>query len=155
TSQVKALQQARLDPTEAAALAILHTSATGGPHNQQPFANPTRSLHHAKAHIFERVSVARDYQLLAEALRHGRGELKLSALKATFAAQESSGRVLRAGNDVGTLTELQRERAMIAAINEGMNRFPALNTHFIPSPELQKSPQRTHAVQFILNSRDS
>src|SRR5215471_14959334 len=154
TPEVKALQQARLDPTEAAAIAILHASATGSPQNQQHFANPTPSLHHARAHIFERVSVSRGHQLLAEALRHGRGGLNLSSLKATLATQESSGHVLRAGNDLGTLTELQRERAMIAAINEGMNRFRALNTHFIPSPELQKSPQRTHAVQFILNSRD-
>src|SRR5215471_5547148 len=154
TPEVRALQQARLDPAEAAALNVVRASATGSPQNQPRFDNPARSLYHAEEHVFERLSVARDHYVLAEALRHGRSGLNLSALKAALAARESSGRILRAGNDIGTRAELERERAMIAAINDGMNRFPALNSQFIPSPQLQKSPQRTHAVQFILNSRD-
>ena len=154
TPEVKALQQARLDPAEATALTTLHTSATGTPQTQQRFKSPAPSLHYAEEHIFERVSVAHDHQLLAQALRHGRGFLSLPELKATLAAHESSGDILRAGDDVGTREELLRERTMIAAISDGINRFPSLNNRFIPSAELQKSPQRTHAVQFILNSHD-
>jgi ATP-dependent exoDNAse (exonuclease V) alpha subunit len=74
--------------------------------------------------------------------------------KARLAAQESSGHILRAGNDVGPRDQLHRENAMVGAINAGVNRFPALNDHFVASAELQESPQRTHAVQFILNSHD-
>jgi conjugative relaxase-like TrwC/TraI family protein len=154
TPEVKALQQARLDPNEAAALAALHTSAAGRPQHQRRFESPAASLHHAERHIFERVSVTRDYQLLAQALRHGRGGLHLAELKATLAAQESSGQILRASHDVGTREELERERVMVAFINDGMNRFAALNNRFVPSADLLKSPQRTHTVQFVLNSPD-
>jgi conjugative relaxase-like TrwC/TraI family protein len=154
TPEVKARQQARLQPAEATTLAALQTAAAANPQNRHRLESAVPSLHYAEDHIFERISVARDHQLLAEALRHGRGSLNLSELKARLAAQESSGHILRASSDVGTRDQLYRENAMVAAINAGLNRFPALNDHFVASAELQESPQRTHAVQFILNSHD-
>jgi conjugative relaxase-like TrwC/TraI family protein len=87
TPEVRALQQARLNPAEAATLTVIRAAATGSPQNQQRFNNPAPSLHHAEEHVFERVSVARDHQIFAEALRHGRGGLNLAALKATLAAR--------------------------------------------------------------------
>ncbi len=83
------------------------------------------SLEYAKDHIFERVSVALDHELLTEALRHGRGRIRLSELKGELGVQESAGRILRSGREVATETSLERERSMIAAINRGRRRIRA------------------------------
>ena len=44
-------------------------------------ASAEPSLRHAQDHVFERVSVARDHELLTEALRHGRGRIRIDELK--------------------------------------------------------------------------
>ncbi len=46
-----------------------------------PSESPKHSLQYAKEHVFERVSVARDHEILTEALRHGRGAIGHDALK--------------------------------------------------------------------------
>jgi hypothetical protein len=45
------------------------------------------SLEYAKDHVFERVSVARDYEILTEALRHGRGQISPQQLKSLLAGR--------------------------------------------------------------------
>jgi len=60
------------------------------------------SLEYAAEHIFERVSVAPDHELLTEALRHGRGRIRLADLKGELHLQESAGKVLRSGREVAT-----------------------------------------------------
>jgi hypothetical protein len=67
--------------------------------------------------VFERVSVAQDYDLLAEALRHGRGRISLTDLRGTMKLEETSGALLRAGSEVATRDSLNRERQMVACIN--------------------------------------
>ena len=91
------------------------------------------SLEHAKDHIFERVSVALDHMLLTEALRHGRGRIRLSQLKGELGVQESAGRILRSGREVATETSLERERSMIAAINRGVGGFEPLGAWTLSS----------------------
>ena len=59
--------------------------------------NASPSLLYAQEHIFERVSVARDHELLTEALRHGRGRIALEETKGVLQLEESSGRLFRAG----------------------------------------------------------
>ena len=155
TAAKKAQQLDRLAPDEAHALNSLRRSALGIPvtENRSQHSAP-QSLSYAQQHTYERISVARDHELLAEALRHGRGYLNLSELKATLSAHESSGSILRAGDEVATRESLDREHRMIARINEGVGRVEALNSGFVPSTDLQKSPQRTRAVQFILSAKD-
>jgi hypothetical protein len=70
--------------------------------------------------VFERVSVARDYEVLAEALRQGRGHAHHEKLKGLLTLQESSGAILRSGNEIATAASLQREREMIECINRGI-----------------------------------
>lgn len=151
----RALQRERLTVEQGQTLNCLHESANGvRAAADRGLYSAGQSLSHAQQHIYERISVARDYELFAEALRHGRGYLNLAELRSTLSAQESSGQVLRAGDQVATHDNLLRERRMIAVINEGVGRFEALNAHFFPSAELTKNPQRAHAVQFVLNSKD-
>ena len=112
------------------------------------------SLEHAKQHIFERVSVARDHELLTEALRHGRGRIRAEDLKGELAMQESSGRILRNGREIATEESLERERRMIAAIDRGLGSFEPLGHDrvFLASDRLQ--PEQKSAIESVLRSRD-
>jgi AAA domain/TrwC relaxase len=111
-------------------------------------------LEHAKQHIFERVSVARDHELLTEALRHGRGRIRIEDLKGELALQESSGRVLHNDREVATEESLERERRMIAAINRGLGSFEPLGHDriFLASDRLR--PEQKCAIESVLRSRD-
>ena len=76
------------------------------------------SLKYAEDHIFERVSRSRaTTRSLPEALRHGRGQVDREQLKKYLAAQESSGAILRKGDEIATKESLKRERQMIDAVN--------------------------------------
>jgi conjugative relaxase-like TrwC/TraI family protein len=112
------------------------------------------SLEHAKDHLFERVSVAEDHEILTEALRHGRGRIRLANLKGELGVQTSDGRVLRNGNEIATRESLKRERQMIASVNRGMGSFepPGGGQPFEASDRLR--PEQKQAVEFVLQSRD-
>jgi hypothetical protein len=75
--------------------------------------------------LFERLSVARDHELLAEALRHGRGRISHAESKGTLALQESSGTILRDRNEIATARSLRREREMIGCVNLGIGAVGA------------------------------
>lgn len=112
------------------------------------------SLEFAKQHIFERISVARDHEVLTEALRHGRGRVPTNDLKGELARQESLGRVLRNGREIATKESLERERRMIATINRGLGSFELLGRDqvFVGSDVLR--PEQKRAVESVLKSRD-
>ncbi len=153
TEEVKQRQQARLRAVEAKALAALRENTLTVA--QAPtFEHPAPALAYAGQHIFERVSVAREHELLTEALRQGRGRIDLGEMKGVLAQEESAGHILRAGQEMATQESLDRERSMIASINRGMGRFEQLGGEyeFIASDRLR--PEQKHAVEFVLASRD-
>ena len=119
-----------------------------------PVDSPAASLDHAQAHVFERVSVARDHDILTEALRHGRGSIGHRELRGTLAARESSGAILRDGEEIATSASLKRERDMIELVNRGIGRFERLGgaERFVVSDRL--NPEQKRAVEFVLDSRD-
>jgi hypothetical protein len=151
TDEVRARQRARLAKEDADALAELRRVG------QAPtiaLDSAERSLQHATDHVFERLSVARDHELLTEALCHGHGRISHAELKGTLALQESSGAILRDGTEIATASSLQREQEMIACLNRGIGAFERLGGDhpFIASDRL--NPEQKHAVEFVLGSRD-
>lgn len=151
TQEVRARQLARLTPDENRLLSGLRSE----PHvNAMTLDSDEASLRYAEDHVFERVSVARDYEILAEALRHGRGQIRHENLKGILKLQESSRDILRNGNEIATIASLKREREMIDCINCGIGSFERLGgeNQFIASDHL--SPEQRHAVEFVLDSRD-
>jgi conjugative relaxase-like TrwC/TraI family protein len=153
TAEVKAGQFARMDGAEAQTLQSLRLAALerGSVREQAP-AMP--SLAHARDHIFERVSVAKDYEIQTEALRHGRGRIELPELKSEFLAQVASGAMLTARGEVATKESLDRERRMVSTINEGVGNHQALGRarEFVASGRLR--PEQKTAVLAVLDSRD-
>ena len=82
TGEVRQRQIARLTPEDVRTLDQLRDTALRGSRwggNTQESASP--SLLYAQEHIFERVSVAEEHELLTEALRHGRGRVHLRGSK--------------------------------------------------------------------------
>ena len=155
SAQVRARQQERLSPEERLALIQIRDCALGRCQTEQhQLKSAVPSLDHAERHVFERVSVAVENQLLTEALRHGRGQIDLEQLKAELSLQESRGEVLRAGQEVATRDSLNREREMIARINRGIDRFERIGGEHDFSSSDQLRPEQRKAVEFVLDSRD-
>lgn len=151
TAEVHRTQHSRLTPEENRLLNRLNPQKDLIP----PALNSCEaSLEYAKAHVFERVSVAKDCEILAEALRHGRGQVSHQQLKSLLTVQVSLGMVLRNGNEIATKASLQREKEMIACVNRGIGDCERLDktNRYITSDRL--NPEQNQVVKFVLNSRD-
>jgi len=153
TADVKSGQLARMDAEEAQTLKQLRENALerGSIREAAPAAP---SLQYASEHIFERVSVAKDYEIKTEALRHGRGRVELPEVKGALQAEIASGAMLTARGEVATQASLQRERRMVSAIDAGMGKYQALGRgrEFVASDRLR--PEQKQAVLAVLASRD-
>jgi conjugative relaxase-like TrwC/TraI family protein len=151
TEAVKHYQRARLETGEAW---LLHKLVAHGKNAPIAFAPAEASLQYAENHIFERVSVARDYEILAEALRHGRGQIDRERLKKLLAAQESSGVMLRKGDEIATKESLRRERQMIDAVNDGIGVCSRLGGIHPFSASTRLNAEQRQVAGFVLDSHD-
>jgi conjugative relaxase-like TrwC/TraI family protein len=155
TEEVREQQQARLGPEERHTLGQLREeSLDRNPHIHRETTLASESLQHAKEHLFERNSVVRDYELLSEALRHGRGQIDLGQLRGALELEQARGSLLRSGNNIATSESLERERHMIASVDRGMGHYGRLRgeNEFKPSEHLRGEQQA--AVVHVLDSRD-
>ena len=128
----------------------IERSQTFGPE----IAPALQSLQHAEEHLFERKTVSKDHELMTEALRHGRGKLNLGDLRGSYEFEVSQGKLLQVGGYVATQTSLQRERSIVASVDQGIHRYPALGgwEHFEPKVSLRA--EQRHAVETVLASQD-
>ena len=96
----------------------------------------------------------RDYELMADALRHGRGQIDPGQLRGALEVEQAQGGLIRAGNNLATRESLEREQCMIAVVDRGIGRFERLGgeREFHPSERLREEQQR--AVHHVLDSRD-
>ena len=155
TERVREQQQARLAPEERQTLqSIRAKSIERHPHISQELSQASESLQYAKAHLFERNSVVRDFDLMTEALRHGRGRIDPGQLRGALELEQSEGSLIRAGNNLATRESLEREQRMITTVDGGVGRFDRLGgEHELhPSERLREEQQR--AVYQVLDSRD-
>ena len=155
TAEVHSRQTARLTPQEGLTLeqireAVLERSLT----QRLDPESAVRSLDYAKQHVFERVSVALDHELLTEALRHGRGRIDLAELKGEFSLEESTGKILQAGKEIATHESLNRERDMIERINRGSGQFEQLGGQHEFAASALLRPEQKQAIEFVLHSRE-
>jgi conjugative relaxase-like TrwC/TraI family protein len=156
TAEVKERQRVRLTPEEGQTLTELrqHAVDAAGERARLAFEPAAPALRYAEQHLFERRSVVQDHEVLAEALRHGRGSIALPDAKGALGLEESSGAILRVGHQVATRASLDREQHMIAAINRGIGTCDRLGGDhvFLASDRLR--PDQQHAVHEVLASRD-
>src|SRR5713101_5469835 len=127
TEQVRNLQQERMTPDERQALRDGLNEAQTKSHSLQINRGVHEaSLAYSQEHIFERVSVAREHEVLTEALRHGRGNIELSDLQGSLSLERAKGTLISAGDELATHASLQRERDMIAVLHQGADRYSPL-----------------------------
>src|SRR6202035_161708 len=114
-AEVKQRQIVRLTPDEAQTLTELRRHAVEIAHEREglAFEPAAPALRYAEQHLFERRSVVQDHELLAEALRHGRGRIALENAKGVLGLEVSSGAILRVGHQVATRESLDRARQVI------------------------------------------
>ena len=153
TAEVVALQRAGLTPEEDRGLKVIHQRARERGSIRE-YAAAAPSLTYAVEHTFERVSVAKEHEIKTEALNHGCGKIDLSELKGTVAARIATGNMIGARGEIATQESLERERRMVATVNQGIGKFEALgrNHQFVVSDRLK--PEQKAAVIGVLNSTD-
>ncbi|HYK88833.1 MAG TPA: MobF family relaxase, partial [Acidobacteriota bacterium] len=151
TCDLRGRQRERLTMAETRRLTQLrHESSLSLAHMK----SAKESLDYAMEHLFERVSVCRDHEALAEALRHGRGKINQRELLGELAFRELAGAVLRKGNEIATVASLEREKEMIAWLNRGIGSCQRLggDAQFVVSGRL--SQEQKHTIEFVLDSTD-
>ncbi|HTB62589.1 MAG TPA: MobF family relaxase, partial [Opitutales bacterium] len=114
-------------------------------------ANVTEIVAWADEHLFERRSVVNDYELMAAALAHGRGEdFDLAAMREAI---EKRSYIREDGTHKLTSRDvLCCELDIVMAAREGRRRHASLNPDFDCAPSL--SEEQRAAVNHILKSRD-
>jgi conjugative relaxase-like TrwC/TraI family protein len=155
TERVRNLQQERLSADERQTLReVLNEAQTQSYSPRINRGMHEASLAYSQEHIFERLSVAREHEVLTEALRHGRGNLDLSDLQGSISLERTKGTLIASGDEIATHASLQRERDMIAVVNRGLDRYDRLGKgrDFELSDHLR--PEQRCAVEAVLDSRD-
>ena len=112
--------------------------------NAQNFAPDTPTLaeaiSHALEHCFERQSVRKAHDVWEEAIRFGRGAgFDIEALKAEFnrLASGNQSKLVALGDELTTTLHLERERALLEAVENGRRSVSAANPDFVPSSQPQ------------------
>jgi hypothetical protein len=110
------------------------------------------------SHLFERSSVLREHEILAEALNQSFDSLDLGRLKQ--AVSNGEGGLVRLTDSPGnqllseccTRQGLRLEQRAIKYIDDSKNSCPALNSTFVPAAHLSR--EQKEAVTSILTKRD-
>jgi len=154
TEKVREQQQARLAPNERHTLQNLRSDSHETPRILHEPSRAAESLHFAKEHLFERNSVVRDHELMAEALRYGRGQIDPGQLRGALEVELAQGSLIGTGNNLATRESLEREQRMIAVVDRGIGRYGPLGgeREFHPTDRLREEQER--AVHHVLASRD-
>lgn len=155
TENVRRQQLERLSPLELHNLEQLRDQSKTRARSIVHETDATRqSLDHAKEHLFERRSVVHDYEVLTEALQHGRGGIDLGRLRGTMEVERSQGAIIQSGTRLTTRENLEREQDMIARVNRGVGLYGRLggDREFPPSDSLPQEQKR--AVEQVLSSCD-
>src|SRR5262249_29375531 len=97
---------------------------------------------------------APDHHILSEALKHGRGHLRLEDLKESLNACEYAGAIIRAGSDITTHAALEREREMVEMVREGRTRYEALGKNTAEVKLDRLTAEQRGVGEFVPSSRD-
>ena len=157
TAEVVAFQRSQLSPEEWRQLQNLRSQAEA---QTMPIQadQERKALRASISHLFERSSVLREHEILAEALNQSLGSLDLGRLKQAASSEESELVRVTDSPENRLLSEcctpqgLQLEQRTVKYVNDTRNSCPALNSHFVPAPHL--SQEQKDAVTSILTTRD-
>lgn len=108
-----------------------------------------QALDYARDHLFERRSTVARHELLQEALKHGRGDVRDAELRVEF---EKRPEFITVDDRLTTKETLRLERELIAWVNQQAGRYRPFAGKLIEDPLL--SPAQNRALQTMLRSTD-
>ena len=160
TNEVRKLQFGQLNSEEWNHLQKTHADARARAKwgAALPVGQEKMALKTAVDHLFERHSVLRQHQVLAEALNQNLGSLDL--LKLTEQVNAEKAGLLRLANDTAqplrseyaTRHGLKSELWSVNFVNKTKNCLPEFNPRFEPQGKL--SPAQSEAVKSVLGTKD-
>jgi conjugative relaxase-like TrwC/TraI family protein len=156
TPAVRARQLAQLTNREQRELEALKERAVANTRSVKPYDRENEALQASVDHLFERKSVAKEHEILAEALNQGLGVIELDTLKQALANGAAGIVHLRPEHallsECTTKRGLELERWSVAFVNATRDRCPPLNAGFEPNGSLSDEQRAT--VRAILSTRD-
>ncbi len=156
TLEVLARQREQLQPEEWRQLLAMRGHATSCPAEGLAAGGERDALSVSVEHLFERQSVFREHEILAEALNQSLGRLDLQKLKERARAGEAG--LIRLTPDGGLLADcatrqgLAMEHWAVSYVNANKGKCLPLNPDFVPSGKL--SGEQDNAVKEILSTKD-
>jgi conjugative relaxase-like TrwC/TraI family protein len=160
TAEVRKFQFGQLSAEEWSQLQKVHAEARERVKQgvTAPAGQEKAALKAAVDHLFERQSVLKQHQILAEALNQNLGSLNLARITAQVDAGKAG--LIRLGNDAvqrlrseyATLHGLKSELWSVNFVNKTKDKFPALNPWFEPQGKL--SSEQRDAVKMVLKTPD-
>jgi conjugative relaxase-like TrwC/TraI family protein len=157
TAEVLALQRSQLSPEEWTQLQALRARSERQTLPMQT-GQERDALRASVGHLFERQSVLREHEILAEALNQSLGSLDLEELKQTASNDEAGLVRLSAHAENPLLSEcctrqgLELEEWAVKYVDATKDSGPALNSRFVPAEHL--SDEQKQAVAAILGTGD-
>lgn len=110
------------------------------------------AVSHAVQETFARVSVTKELELFSAALRAGRGHVSVPDVQKEIDTLKDAKHLLAAGGELATKDSAQREKSMLAMVNNGMASTPPLATAPYKMPGL--SPSQQDGLDSVLTSQD-
>ncbi|MGB7767925.1 MAG: MobF family relaxase [Verrucomicrobiia bacterium] len=148
TAEVREQQLAQLQPDELQALQKLTTLVQ--PIRQvRRFEPENQALNYAVAHVFERMSVVPEHELLGVALMQHPGELDLPALKK---AAKYSTHLVKTARGLSTPQILATELDLIQKVNAACDAVAPIHPGFRPADWLGEDQRR--AIYHVLRTSD-
>ncbi|HXO92761.1 MAG TPA: MobF family relaxase, partial [Candidatus Acidoferrum sp.] len=139
TEAVRAQQRERASAEELAQIDRVKAQAYARQENQTANTDAAELVSLVRDHLAERRATFGEHDLIAEALNRGMGKVSLSELEAAIQADPELVRLDQQKNAIAVLTNqtnLRLEQESVVFVNAGIESTAAINSSFVPFPEL-------------------
>jgi conjugative relaxase-like TrwC/TraI family protein len=156
TPAVRSQQLSQLTTEERKRFRTLKEQAFANLLGHAPSGEESQALQASVDHLFERCSVAKEHEVLAEALNQALGSIDLEVLKGKLERTEAG--LVRLNVEAALRSEwathrgLQLEQWAVEFVDATRGTVPPLNSDFIAGPSL--SEEQRAAVHAILSTKD-
>src|SRR5271165_3940159 len=139
TEAVRAQQRERASAEELAQIDRVRAQAYTRNETQTPNADAAELVSFVRDHLAERRATFGEHDLIAEALNRGMGKVRLSELEAAIQVDPELVRLDQQKNAIAVLTNqtnLRLEQESVVFVNAGIGSAAAINSSFVPFPEV-------------------
>src|SRR5271166_1238836 len=139
TEAVRAQQRERASVEELAQIDRVRAQAYARNETQTANTDAAELVSFVRDHLAERRATFGEHDLIAEALNRGMGKVRLSELEAAIQVDPELVRLDQQKNAIAVLTNqtnLRLEQESVVFVNAGIGSAAAINSSFVPFPEL-------------------